>query len=401
MKILQVNVVYRKGSTGKIVYDIHRELIEQGMKSIVCFGRGIKRNEPNIYKISSEMLAKFNVLRARITGLQYNGSLISTLRLINIIKREKPDVVHLHCINGNFVNIYKLFAFLKKTNIRTVLTLHAEFMHTGSCGHAFECNKWLTGCGSCPQLKEATGSYLLDRTHIAWLKMKDSFNGFDNLRIVAVSKWLGERAKRSPIMNGHNFSVIWNGIDTRDTFHPCNFEFLKEKHGLKDEMILLHVTANFSMDKDDVKGGRYIVELASRLKDDNVKIIVVGSRDLVMSLPDNIINAGNITDQKELAAYYSMADLTVITSKRETFSMVCAESLACGTPVIGFKAGAPEEIALPKYSEFVDFGDVSELVNITYKWIKRKGMGFRPDSEAIFNYSKNKMCSDYQKIYTT
>ena len=57
-----------------------------------------------------------------------------------------------------------------------------------------------------------------------------------------------------------------------------------------------------------------------------------------------------VEDQSELAAFYSLADVTLLTSEKETFSMVCAESLCCGTPVVGFQAGAPEGISLPAVS---------------------------------------------------
>ena len=125
MKILQVNNVYNNGSTGKIVHDIHVSLQQRGDQSIVCYGRGEKIVEHDIYKTSSELEAKLNNLRSRLGGLQYGGSFIATRRLIKIIKSEKPDVVHLHCINGFFVNIYRLLNFLKTNDIPTVLTLHA------------------------------------------------------------------------------------------------------------------------------------------------------------------------------------------------------------------------------------------------------------------------------------
>ena len=54
MKILQVNCVYRKGSTGKIVYDIHTELLRQGIEDVVCYGRGEVINEPNVHKTCPE-----------------------------------------------------------------------------------------------------------------------------------------------------------------------------------------------------------------------------------------------------------------------------------------------------------------------------------------------------------
>ncbi len=33
MKILSINIFYKKGSTGKIVYDLHKGLIDHGFNS--------------------------------------------------------------------------------------------------------------------------------------------------------------------------------------------------------------------------------------------------------------------------------------------------------------------------------------------------------------------------------
>lgn len=100
----------------------------------------------------------------------YGGCLISTDKLFRIIKKEKPDIVHLHCLNGYFINIYRLITFLKNNNYKTVLTLHAEFMYTANCGHALECDKWKTGCGKCPRLRSETKSWFIDGTAKSWKK---------------------------------------------------------------------------------------------------------------------------------------------------------------------------------------------------------------------------------------
>ena len=133
MKILQVNCVYRKGSTGKIVYDIHTELLRQGIEDVVCYGRGEVIKEPNVHKTCPEWYSKLNNLWSRVAGVMYGGLWFSTHKLISIIESEKPDIVHLHCINGYFVNIYKIVSYLNRHHIRTVLSLHAEFMHTANC----------------------------------------------------------------------------------------------------------------------------------------------------------------------------------------------------------------------------------------------------------------------------
>ena len=399
MKILQINCVYRNGSTGKIVFDIHTELQKQGFESIVCYGRGPKINEPNVYKTSSELSSKVNNLLTRFNGLMYSGCLFSTNTLISVIKKEKPDVVHLHCINGYFVNIYRLVAFLRDAGVKTVLTLHAEFMYTGNCGHALECEKWKTGCGNCPWLKKETKSLFIDRTDTSWKKMKDAFDKFDKDLIVAsVSPWLMERAKQSPILADKHHCVVLNGIDA-GVFHPYNTATLKEKHGLTDEKIIFHATAGFSSDPNHIKGGYYVLELAKMLINDNAKIIVAGTYDTSIESPENVIFLGRINDQNLLARYYSMADVTLLTSRKETFSMICAESLCCGTPVVGFRAGAPEQIAIPEYSSFVDFADLDSLKRETVRMLYRPYNYTIIGQDAKYTYANYKMANEYASVY--
>lgn len=397
MKVLQVNCVYKNGSTGKIVYDIHETLKKKGIDSVVCYGRGQKENECGVYKTSSEFIAKFNNLKSRFTGIQYNGCYLATKKIISIIKTEKPDIVHLHCINGFFVNIYKLLEFLKNSNIKTVLTLHAEFMYTGNCGHSFECDQWKTGCKNCPNLKNSTNSYIFDKTHESWKKMKNAFDQFDNLVVTSVSPWLESRARESTILKDKIHTTVLNGINTKDVFYYRKNEQLKEQLGLSNQRILLHVTADFS---NEVKGGKYIVDLANRLKNENIKIVLIGNKNKNIKLPENIIDIGRVENQDVLAQYYSMADVTIITSKRETFSMVCAESLACGTPVVGFKSGGPEQISIKEYSDFVNYGDIDALLECIKKWINKDEKSIRTLYEIARNhYSKEKMIEGYMKVY--
>ena len=395
MKILQVNCVFRTGSTGKIMDDIHKSLKNKGIESIVCYGRGVKIVEHDIYKTSSEIEAKLNNLRSRLGGLQYGGSFIATRRLVRIIKSEKPDVVHLHCINGFFVNIYRLLNFLKKNDIPTVLTLHAEFMYTGNCGHAYECDKWKSGCGKCPNLRKSTYSYTFDRTSCAWKKMKKAFIGFDKLIVTSVSSWLEQRSLMSPIIKDKKHTVIMNGVDCDVFYRHSDAYKLKEKMGLNGKKVLLFVTASFS---SPVKGGNYIIELAKKLGNEYA-VIVIGSRENPNNLPDNMINLGRVENQYELAQYYSMADLSVIAGKKETFGMPVAESLCCGTPVVGFKAGGPESIALSEYCEFVKYGDIDALYESTLKMINAEFNSNIISADAHALYSKEKMCDAFIEVY--
>lgn len=398
MKVLQINVVYQKGSTGKITYDLHKGLLETGAESVVCYGRGELLEEPGVYKTCPEWYSKLNNALSRATGIMYGGCFFSTNRLISIIRNEKPDVVHLQCINGYFVNIYSLVKWLKKNKIKTVLTLHAEFMYTANCGHALECDRWKVGCGRCPRRKEETGSILIDGTSVSWRRMKRAFEGFENdLAVVSVSPWLEDRAKQSPILERMYHCVVYNGVDTQ-VFHPYGGESaaeIKKELNISGERVVFHATAGFSDDRNHIKGGYYIIELAKRLP--NVVFVVAGRIKNDMKVPENLILLGPILDGQRLAKLYSMADLTVITSKKETFSMVVAESLCCGTPIVGFQAGAPETITIPQFSSFSEYGDLDLLEQNVISFLELDHVGISRYAAAV--YSKENMCKRYIRLY--
>lgn len=396
MKILQVNCVYNKGSTGKIMYDIHTYLQKLGHSSIVCYGRGNKSYDKDVYKTCGELYSKFNNLLSRFTGIMYGGCFFSTNKLIDIIKREKPDIVHLHCINGYFVNVYRIIKWLNNNNVSTVLTLHAEFMYTANCAYALDCERWKTGCGNCPRLRKETNSLFFDRTHRSWTEMMQSFKGFNNLAVVSVSPWLMDRAKQSPILRDKKHITVLNGIDT-EIFKLYYEKNIKKELGIKNEKIVFHATPKFSNNPDHIKGGYYILELAKKMK--NIKFVVAGNYTDDFSAPDNVILLGNISSKEKLAELYSMSDLTVIASRKETFSMIVAESLCCGTPVAGFKAGAPEQIAIPEYSRFVDYGNIEALENIITELLTTSFNKKDIADAAQKQYARERMAADYMNIY--
>ena len=390
MKILQVNNVYANRSTGKLTKEIHDGLKKAGHESLVAYGRGESFFENRITRLCPEWYGKLNSLLSRITGLPYGGCYLSTLKLINLIKKEKPDVVHLQCINGNFVNIYRLVEWLKENRIKTVVSLHAEFMYTANCSHAFDCDQWKHGCKKCPDKKKATKSWFFDNTAKSWQKMKKAFDGFEHDCIICpVSLWTEDRARQSDILKNFRFKTVMNGVNT-GVFNCGEGES-------PDENTALSVTACFSNEKTHPKGGWYLAELARRMP--GVTFLVAGKTEHKENLPENLVLLGEISDQNELAELYRKAKVSVLTSRRETFSMPCAESLCCGTPVVGFKAGAPEQIALPDYSDFAEFGDLSRLEALVCKWLESEADRNKISEEAFKAYSVERMIKSFTEVY--
>jgi len=398
MKILLLNVTCKKGSTGKITYDLYESLWASGHEAAVCYGRGPLVNEPYIFRFSSKLEVYVHALLTRITGITGCFSPIATSRLLRIIDAFKPDIVHIHELHAYFVNIASVMNYLKKYNIKTVWTFHCEFMYTGKCGYAYDCGNWLQGCGECPYLKRYPATLFFDFTPKMLRQKKQLFNGFDNLLIAPVSEWLMNRANQSPLLSGKRFHVVHNGIDL-SIFHPRNNKSLRCKHGLTDEKILVHVTPDFD---DSRKGGGYILDLARRLGGENAKIIIIGTSKPIGNCHSNIIAIGRTENQLQLAEYYSLGDVFLITSEMENLPTVCLESLCCGTPVIGFDVGGTRETAPPPHGAFVPFGDMDALEKAVRGVLSGEMPLAAQEECAKFgreHYDKNTMMERYLLLY--
>lgn len=77
--------------------------------------------------------------------------------------------------------------------------------------------------------------------------------------------------------------------------------------------------------------------------------------------------------------------------------MVCAESLCCGTPVVGFLAGGPETIAISEYSQFCNYGNIEQLEKLLSD--KRTYEKNIIAEEAQKKYAISEMIEKYIGIY--
>lgn len=395
MKVFSINIFAEYGSTGKIVQAIHSQLLKMDADSYICYGRGKRLKNEKYYKTTFELLAKFYKIVSYFTGDPNSFASFETYKLIKLLKKEKPDIVHIHCLNCFYINTYTLLEFLKQQKIKTVLTLHAELMYTGGCAHSYDCDQWKLGCKKCPNLVSSTGALYFDKTSRIWNNLNNIYINFNELTIVAVSNWLYERAKQSLFFKDKRLLCINNGIDT-SIYKPNTNNRLRNIYANWSH-IVLHVNPTFT---EPSKGGQYIIELAKRNQKKNILFIIIGYKGRKNILPPNIKALPIINDTSLIAEYYSIADLTIIASKKETYSLVCAESLSCGTPVVGFKAGAPELISDKRMSEFVKYGDLVELENAMNRWLDMKTKLSTETIELVRNkYSSEAMANAYISLY--
>lgn len=388
MRVLLIDVNCKEGSTGKILYSLYSYLNSYGDEAAICYGRGNRIQERNIYKFGLDWETYFHALMTRITGYTGCFSFFSTQKLIKYINKFNPDVVHIHELHAYFVNIKSLLVFLAKKKIKVIHTLHCEFSYTGKCGYSNECERWKTGCGECPHLKDYPSTIFFDHTRKMCNAKKKYFSMIESLIIATPSTWLSERARKS-FFNNRKVVTINNGVD-EEIFHYRDTKRLRRELAIpEDYKVILSVAPDIMSDR---KGGKWLLEIAKKNKEKLFYLLIGGKPETgnnYMVLPETY-------DQVELSYYYSLADVFVICSKKETFSMTCAEALLCGTPIAGFKCGAPESVFIPPYAIFANYGNVKELETAIQTQLNCPEKNI--DTYAR-KFTSMKMAENYRKLY--
>ncbi len=340
MNILMINSC-NFGSTGNIMLQVAEKAREKGYIVYTacpdCRDNRKKSVENQIF-IGNRFTRNLHLLLAKVTGLNGCFSFFSTLNFLRKAKRFSPDVIHLHNLHNGYINLPLLFRFIKKHNIRVVWTLHDCWAFTGHCPYfdMAKCEKWKSGCHTCPIYKEYPAS-LFDNSKFMYRLKNKWFTGVNDLTLVTPSQWLGDLVKQS-FLGEYAVRVINNGIDLA-VFKSTESDFRK-KYNCEDKFVLLGVAFPWSKRK----GIDVFIELSKRL-DDRFQIVLVGTDDIVdKQLPDSIISIHRTNNQAELAEIYTAADLFVNPTREENYPTVNMEAIACGTPVLTFNTGGSGEI---------------------------------------------------------
>ena len=354
MKIVQINSTCGKGSTGKICLAISQLLNEKQIENYILYSHGAS-DYPNGIRFGNEIYYKLQALKGRVFGNNGFNSHLSTWQLIAEMKKIGPDIVHLHNIHSNDVNLELLFRYLKGNHIKVFWTFHDCWAFTGYCPHftLAKCDRYKQQCGDCPNRKAS--SWFFDRSGELQKRKYRAVQGAD-LTVITPSKWLADCVKES-LWKDYPVKVINNGIDL-SVFHPTDSDF-RQRHGIApNQKMLLGVAFGWGVHK----GLDVFVELSKRLDQKQYRIVLVGTDDAVdKQLPRNIISIHRTQNQQELAEIYSAADLFVNPTKEEVFGLVNVEALACGTSGITFNSGGSPECYESDCGAVVECDDIDAL----------------------------------------
>ena len=158
-------------------------------------------------------------------------------------------------------------------------------------------------------------------------------------------------------------SVIPCGVNL-DLFHPIDKEKARQKLGIGAGKIILFVGRI-----EPLKGLERLLKAITLLPNGSPnRLIIIGgdehSQEEVEKLKSlaqdlgigDLVTFLGLVEQTELPFFYSAADLCVIPSHYESFSLVALEALACGTPVVANNVGDLQSIIRPGETGYVITG---------------------------------------------
>ena len=369
MKVMQINAVYGVGSTGVIVEDIHNLSLKNGIDSFVSYSTTNKNpaDIKNGYIIGNTLGKKLHGFLCRLGGKQAYFSSFATKKLIKHIESIKPDIVHLHNLHSNYINLNMLLDFLGKKDIATVVTLHDCWFFTGGCFHytAAGCSKWKESCGNCPKRMQDTPALLKDNSAKILKDRKKYFGKIKKLCVIGASRWIsGEIGKT--FVNEENIYTINNGIDT-GFFVPTSSDFRK-KHNLEDKFLIL-APANKWFLSINKKTFDFV---SQNLPEDSVIVMLGCNEAQKESLPSNVVALDYIRDRDELRKVYSACDVFANCTREDTFPSINLEIQSCGTPVVTYCNTGAQETVDNKCGFSVENGNEKEFLEAILN-VKAKG----------------------------
>ena len=354
MRVLEINVVYGTGSTGRIVSGIKEVIEKHGDTCWTAYGRGMACGD---IKIGTSFEIAVHGAITRLFDCHGYGSIKATKKLIDQIKEIHPDIIHIHNVHGYYINFPILFQFLREWDKPIMWTLHDCWSFTGHCAHFSykKCMKWKTACEDCPEKKSYPQSILCDRSKKNFLKKRKCFTSQQNMEIVVPSVWLQNLVSQS-FLNKYPITVIPTGIDLAKFNYTAKLS--KYLNTVKEKRIVLGV-ANVWTER---KGLYFFEELADKLGQKYQVVLVGEGSEQVKS--NRILGIGKTDSIEELAELYSSSYVYVNLTLEDTFPTTNLEALACGTPIITFDTGGSKESLDESCGYVVSQGDTDAVANL-------------------------------------
>lgn len=406
MKVLSIATNDVLGGAARAAYRLHTGLRAAGVDASMLV-RWRHSGDPTVVAVGDladeESLVRERELRRRWVrdNRTDRTDTLFSLPLSELAIVEHPlvraaDVIHLHWV-ANFLGPER-FAALARLGIPIVWTLHDEWGYTGGCHYAAGCERFRSGCAECPQLREDP-LRLVERLAVA----RRAAWTASGLVVVGPSRWIAERAAASAILGGCAVERIPYGLDER-LFRPSTES---ERADVRAELGLpidAFVVA-FGVDRiaEGRKGAADLEHALAALPRD-ATLLRFGDATGAPPSKHRTIDLGVVRDDALLARAYGAADCFVLPSLEDNLPNGVLESMACGTPVVGYATGGIPDMVAEEVTGFLaptgDRTALSQALRRAYDARSRlRAMGAAARERIEREHTEAVQASRYLRLY--
>lgn len=293
-------------------------------------------------------------------------------KMAEVANREKLDLLHVHYAIPHAVCAI-LAKQMSKVELKIITTLHGTD---------------ITILGSDPSLTDAI-KFGIEKSDM----------------VTAVSDALIEQT-HALIQPDKQIERVYNFIDDR-VYQKRDARHLKREFEIKEnEKVIIHVS-NFRK----VKRVQDVVKTFANIsKAMPAKLLLVGDGP-EMPLVCSLVKKLGLTEkvhllgkQENLDELYSISDLKLLLSEKESFGLVALEAMACGVPCIGTNVGGmPEVIDHGKTGYICELGDIPDISEKAISLLKNDQLHRQFSEEAISTvatkFNAQHIVRQYEQLY--
>ncbi|MDP4083857.1 MAG: N-acetyl-alpha-D-glucosaminyl L-malate synthase BshA [Bacillota bacterium] len=356
------------GGSGVVATELGKMLAEKGheihfISSSLPFR--LKRMYHNIYYHQVEV-NQYSVFQYP----PYDIALAS--KMAEVVNREKLDILHVH-----YAIPHAVCAILAKQmcdhNLKVVTTLHGTD---------------ITVLGYDPSLTDAI-KFGIEKSDV----------------VTAVSDALIEQTIEL-INPDKPIETVYNFVDER-VYQKSDASHLKEEFEIKEEeKVIIHVS-NFRA----VKRVQDVVKTFAKIREAiPAKLLLVGDGPEMSTICKLVKKLGIgefvffLGKQENLEELYSISDLKLLLSEKESFGLVALEAMACGVPCIGTNVGGIPEVITDGVSGYIcEVGKIDEIAEKAITLLTNTDLHQAFSRKALetvkTKFSAEKIVEQYEELY--
>lgn len=358
---------------------IHTRLLSEKLNpekyETILIGGASSNNEKSLVNDLLERGIDCRVIPEMGRDIHFFEDIISFFKLLKVIKKEKPDIVHTHTAKAGALG--RLAAFFARVPI-VFHTFHGHVFHSYFS-------------------KFRTKVYLLIEKLLAKIS---------TVIIVISQSQYDDIVSTYHITKPEKVKIISLGFDW-ETFSTNNNQSLRLKFNIEPDKYLVGIIGRLV----PIKGWDLFIEIVDRLIKDSsgeFRFIIIGDGFLNEYIHEKIkkLNLRNFITMSgwlELkSSVYKELDLVLSTSLNEGTPVSLIEALVSGIPVVASNVGGVKDV-LDSYENtwLVNSRNPSDYVSLIKNLAKIKvRLDARVSNEVKFRYSNERLLEDIEKLYT-